>query len=148
MVITPNDEDGYGINQASAKTISPLKRVLPNTHTKIEIEAMRRAKIRRLMQRKTVLLSESDDDITDDSSDDEPLVKMMTRRPSNEELKTTVKKLGAHVDLEKVTMKDIFKKVFKMYPRHDLSNNKSYIKETVKKLSECSLEFFANRHLP
>lgn len=59
-----------------------------------------------------MLLSESDDDITDDdSSDDEPLVKMMTRRPSNEELKTTVKKLGAHVDLEKVTMKDIFKKV-------------------------------------
>ncbi|XP_038871197.1 uncharacterized protein LOC120064645 [Salvelinus namaycush] len=31
-----NDEDGYGINQASAKTIFPLKRVLPNTHTKIE----------------------------------------------------------------------------------------------------------------
>ncbi|XP_038871199.1 protein DEK-like [Salvelinus namaycush] len=99
-----------------------------------EIEAMRKAKIRRLMQRKTVLLSESDDDITDDSSDDEPLVKMMTRKPSNEELKTTVKKLVAHVDLEKVTMKDIFKKVFKMYPRHDLSNKKSYIKETVKKL--------------
>ncbi|XP_029549005.1 uncharacterized protein F59B10.2-like isoform X2 [Salmo trutta] len=160
-----NDEDGYGINQASAKTISPLKSVLPNTHTKIEavhrnmwqpysdeedvseisdltstdfedneyeqqIEAMRKAKIRRLMQRKTVLLSESDDD----SSDDEPLVKMITRNPSDEELKTTVKKLLAHVDLEKVAMKDIFKKVFKMYPRYDLSNKKSYIKETVKKL--------------
>ncbi|CAB1315472.1 unnamed protein product, partial [Coregonus sp. 'balchen'] len=108
-----NDDD-YGINQASAK-----------------IEAMRKAKRRRLMQSKKE--SESDDDITDDSSDDEPLVKRMTRKPSNEELKTTVKKLVDHVDLEKVTMKDIFKRVFKMYPRHDLSNKKAYIKETVKR---------------
>ncbi|XP_041747998.1 protein DEK-like isoform X2 [Coregonus clupeaformis] len=74
---------------------------------------MRKAKRRRLMQSKKVALteSESDDDITDDSSDDEPLVKRMTRKPSNEELKTTVKKLVDHVDLEKVTMKDIFKRL-------------------------------------
>ncbi|XP_068586036.1 protein DEK isoform X2 [Cebidichthys violaceus] len=72
---------------------------------------------------------------TDDSSDDdEPLIKMIKKSPSDEQLKETVKSLLKEADLEEMTMKRICQRVFDNYPDHDLSSKKDYIKQTVKSL--------------
>ncbi|KAM6936236.1 protein DEK [Lycodopsis pacificus] len=70
----------------------------------------------------------------DNSSDDEPLIKMMEKSPSDEQLKETVKSLLKEADLEEMTMKRICQRVFDTYPDHDLSSKKDYIKHTVKSM--------------
>ncbi|KAK9514424.1 hypothetical protein VZT92_027892 [Zoarces viviparus] len=70
----------------------------------------------------------------DNSSDDEPLIKMMEKSPSDEQLKETVKSLLKEADLEEMTMKKICQRVFDTYPDHDLSSKKDYIKHTVKSM--------------
>ncbi|KAJ8402785.1 hypothetical protein AAFF_G00364570 [Aldrovandia affinis] len=70
----------------------------------------------------------------DDSSDDEPLIKMVKKPLTDEQLKDTVKCLLKGANLEEVTMKQICKQVFDKYPDHDLSSRKDYIKQTVKQL--------------
>ncbi|XP_034029815.1 protein DEK isoform X2 [Thalassophryne amazonica] len=70
----------------------------------------------------------------DDSSDDEPLIKMIKKAPSEEELKETVQGLLKEANLEEMTMKQICRKVFDTYPDYDLTSKKDFIKNTVKSL--------------
>ncbi|KAK3551999.1 hypothetical protein QTP70_031616 [Hemibagrus guttatus] len=78
---------------------------------------------------KTKLKIESSDD-----DDDEPLIKMIKKPPSDEQLKSAVKDLLKDANLEEVTMKQICQQVYDLYPDFDLTTRKDYIKETVKSL--------------
>ncbi|XP_053743558.1 protein DEK [Synchiropus splendidus] len=70
----------------------------------------------------------------DDSSDDEPLINMVKKLPSDEQLKETVKGLLEEANLEEMTMKQICQRVFDTFPNQDLSAKKDFIKQTVKSL--------------
>ncbi|XP_063341707.1 protein DEK isoform X2 [Pelmatolapia mariae] len=70
----------------------------------------------------------------DSSDDDEPLIKMVKKGPSDEQLKETVQSLLKEANLEEMTMKQICQRVFDTYPEHDLSTKKDFIKQTVKSL--------------
>ncbi|XP_034410031.1 protein DEK isoform X1 [Cyclopterus lumpus] len=70
----------------------------------------------------------------DSSDDDAPLIKMVKKSPSEEQLKETVKTLLEEADLEEMTMKQICQRVFDTFPNHDLTSKKDYIKQTVKSL--------------
>ncbi|KAM9782552.1 protein DEK [Neosynchiropus ocellatus] len=70
----------------------------------------------------------------DDSSDDEPLINMVKKVPSDEQLKETVKSLLEEANLEEMTMKQICQRVFDTFPNQDLSAKKDFIKQTVKSL--------------
>ena len=47
----------------------------------------------------------------DSSGDDEPLIKMVNKPPSDEQLKETIQKLLKEADLEEMTMKQICQRV-------------------------------------
>ncbi|RXM98176.1 Protein DEK [Acipenser ruthenus] len=68
----------------------------------------------------------------ENDSDDEPLIKMLKKPPTDNNLRDTLKKLLENANLEEVTMKQICKKVYENYPDHDLTDRKDYIKKTVK----------------
>lgn len=70
----------------------------------------------------------------DSTDDDEPLVRMVKRAPSDEQLKQTVQGLLKDANLEEMTMKQICQKVYDTYPDHDLTSRKDFIKQTVKSL--------------
>ncbi|KAK6491769.1 protein DEK-like [Huso huso] len=70
----------------------------------------------------------------ENDSDDEPLIKMLKKPPTDNNLRDTLKKLLEKANLEEVTMKQICKKVYENYPDHDLTDRKDYIKKTVKEL--------------
>ncbi|XP_033914408.1 protein DEK-like isoform X1 [Acipenser ruthenus] len=70
----------------------------------------------------------------ENDSDDEPLIKMLKKPPTDNNLRDTLKKLLENANLEEVTMKQICKKVYENYPDHDLTDRKDYIKKTVKEL--------------
>ncbi|XP_041843693.1 protein DEK isoform X2 [Melanotaenia boesemani] len=70
----------------------------------------------------------------DSSDEDEPLIKMVKKPPTEDQLKETVQRLLKEADLEEMTMKQICQKVFDTYPEHDLSSKKNFIKKTVKAL--------------
>ncbi|XP_026173680.1 protein DEK isoform X2 [Mastacembelus armatus] len=70
----------------------------------------------------------------DSSDDDEPLIKMIKKAPTDEQLKETVQSLLKEANLEEMTMKQICQRVFDTFPEHDLSSRKDYIKQTVKSL--------------
>ncbi|XP_024917147.1 protein DEK isoform X2 [Cynoglossus semilaevis] len=72
--------------------------------------------------------------LDDSSDDDEPLIKMIKKEPSDEQLKETVKNLLKDANLEEMTMKQICQRVFDNFPDHDLTNRKDFIKQTVKTL--------------
>uniref|UniRef100_A0A8D3E3J5 DEK proto-oncogene n=1 Tax=Scophthalmus maximus TaxID=52904 RepID=A0A8D3E3J5_SCOMX len=67
----------------------------------------------------------------DSSDDDEPLIKMIKKSPSDEQLKETVQSLLKEADLEEMTMKQICQRVFDTFPDHDLTSKKDFIKQTV-----------------
>ncbi|XP_033737269.1 protein DEK-like [Pecten maximus] len=82
------------------------------------------------------VVSDSDSEDSDDS-DDEPLQKKAKPKPSpptNDDLKTVIKKILDKANLEEVTMKSVIKEVYEKYPAFDLSDRKDYIKKTVKQL--------------
>ncbi|XP_038832510.1 protein DEK-like isoform X1 [Salvelinus namaycush] len=68
----------------------------------------------------------------DSSDDDEPLIKMIKKPPTDEQLKETVKRLLKDANLEEMTMKKICQKVYDTYPEYDLTSRKDYVKQTVK----------------
>ncbi|KAM9852675.1 protein DEK [Aulostomus maculatus] len=70
----------------------------------------------------------------DSSDDDEPLIRMIKRSPSDEQLKETVQSLLKEANLEEMTMKQICQRVYDTYPDHDLTSKKDFIKQTVKSL--------------
>ncbi|KAM3873531.1 protein DEK [Diretmus argenteus] len=71
----------------------------------------------------------------DSSDDDEPLIKMIKKAPSDEQLKETVQSLLQEANLEEMTMKQICQRVYDTYPDHDLTSRKDHIKQTVKSVS-------------
>ncbi|XP_064604983.1 protein DEK-like isoform X2 [Liolophura sinensis] len=75
-------------------------------------------------------------DVEDDSSeDDEPLSKKQSSEPpSDEDVKECIKKILEGANLEEVTMKTVLKQVYETYPDFDLSDRKTFIKNTVKQL--------------
>ncbi|XP_010883561.1 protein DEK isoform X2 [Esox lucius] len=70
----------------------------------------------------------------DSSDDDEPLIKIIKKPPTDEQLKETVKRLLKDANLEEMTMKQICQKVYNTYPEYDLTSRKDYVKQTVKEL--------------
>lgn len=79
--------------------------------------------------------SKNNTNTADDSSDDdEPLIKMIKKAPTDEQLKETVQSLLKEANLEEMTMKQICQKVFDTYSDHDLTSKKDFIKQTVKSL--------------
>ncbi|XP_067456494.1 protein DEK isoform X2 [Thunnus thynnus] len=78
--------------------------------------------------------SKNNTNTEDSSDDDEPLIKMIKKSPTDEQLKETVQSLLKEADLEEMTMKQICQRVFDTYPDHDLTSRKDYIKQTVKSL--------------
>ncbi|KAK1794977.1 hypothetical protein P4O66_010168 [Electrophorus voltai] len=83
--------------------------------------------------RKSQVKSESSDD-DDDDDDDEPLIKMIKKPPTNEQLKGAVGDLLKDANLGEVTMKQICQQVYDLYPEFDLTDRKDFIKQTVKSL--------------
>lgn len=83
--------------------------------------------------KKTAALAKKESE-SEDGSDDEPLIKKLKKPPTDEEIKKTVMNLLADANLEEVTMKQICKKVFAVYPEYDLSDKKDFVKNTVKAL--------------
>ncbi|KAM9353766.1 protein DEK isoform 2-T3 [Symphorus nematophorus] len=78
--------------------------------------------------------SKNNTNTEDSSDDDEPLIKMIKKGPTDEQLKETVQSLLKEANLEEMTMKQICQRVFDTYPDHDLTSKKDYIKQTVKSL--------------
>ncbi|KAJ7985487.1 hypothetical protein DPEC_G00352540 [Dallia pectoralis] len=70
----------------------------------------------------------------DSSDDDEPLIKMIKKPPTDEQLKETVMRLLKDANLEEMTMKQICQKVYNTYPEFDLTCRRDYVKQTVKDL--------------
>lgn len=70
----------------------------------------------------------------DSSDEDEPLIKMIKKTPSDEQLRETVQSLLKEANLEEMTMKQICQRVFETYSGQDLSSKKDFIKQTVKSL--------------
>ncbi|KAL6489057.1 hypothetical protein MHYP_G00027980 [Metynnis hypsauchen] len=70
----------------------------------------------------------------DSSDDDEPLIKMIKKPPTNEQLKGAIKDLLKDANLAEVTMKQICQQVYDLYPDYDLTDRKDFIKDTVKSL--------------
>ncbi|XP_030637035.1 protein DEK [Chanos chanos] len=73
-------------------------------------------------------------DLDDSSDDDEPLIKMIKKPPTNDQLKETVKVLLKDANFEEVTMKQFCQQVYDTYPDFDLTDKKDFIKQTVKSL--------------
>ncbi|XP_069127564.1 protein DEK-like isoform X2 [Argopecten irradians] len=72
---------------------------------------------------------------SDDSETDEPLEKKgKPTPPTNDDLKTVIKKILDKANLEEVTMKVVIKQVYEKYPNFDLSERKEFIKKTVRQL--------------
>ncbi|MEQ2173563.1 hypothetical protein GOODEAATRI_033308, partial [Goodea atripinnis] len=71
----------------------------------------------------------------DSSDDDEPLIRIIKKAPTDDQLKKIVENLLKEANLEEMTMKQICQKVFDTYPEHDLSGRKDFIKHTVKTVS-------------
>uniref|UniRef100_A0A8C4DPP1 DEK proto-oncogene n=1 Tax=Dicentrarchus labrax TaxID=13489 RepID=A0A8C4DPP1_DICLA len=67
-----------------------------------------------------------------EEEEEEPLIKMIKKAPTDEQLKETVQTLLKEANLEEMTMKQICQRVFDTYPDHDLNSKKDYIKQTVK----------------
>ncbi|KAM9310564.1 protein DEK isoform 1-T3 [Pholidichthys leucotaenia] len=72
--------------------------------------------------------------VEDSSDDDEPLINMIKKGPTDEELKETIQRLLKEANLADMTMKLICQRVYDTYPGHDLSSKKQFIKDTVKAL--------------
>ncbi|XP_056619497.1 protein DEK [Triplophysa dalaica] len=80
--------------------------------------------------KKTASKSKCDD--SDSSDDDQPLIKMIKKPPTDDQLKTTIQDLLKDANLEEVTMKQLCRQVFDKYPDFDLTSRKDFIKDTVK----------------
>ncbi|MEQ2269189.1 hypothetical protein XENORESO_000981 [Xenotaenia resolanae] len=82
-----------------------------------------------------VLLRDRTKSSEDSSDDDEPLIRIIKKAPTDDQLKKIVENLLKEANLEEMTMKQICQKVFDTYPEHDLSGRKDFIKQAVKTVS-------------
>ncbi|XP_016313772.1 protein DEK-like [Sinocyclocheilus anshuiensis] len=73
-------------------------------------------------------------DESESSDDDQPLIKMIKKPPTEEQLEAAIKDLLKDANLEEVTMKQITRQVYDKYPDFDLTSRKEFIKERVKGL--------------
>lgn len=105
------------------KPIAPKKKPAPKTK-KADSSSNRKRKD----ASKSKAKSESSDE------DDQPLIKLIKKPPTNEQLQEKIKDLLKTVNLEEVTMKQICQQVYDLYPDFDLTDRKDVIKDTVKSL--------------
>ncbi|KAI5606573.1 protein DEK isoform X1, partial [Silurus asotus] len=122
---TVSDDDDDDDDDESAED-TPPKKAKPDPKTKKADSSSSRKKN---AASKIKLVIESSDD------DDEPLIKMIKRPPSDEQLKSAVKDLLKDANLEVVTMKQICQQVYDLYPDFDLTGRKDFIKQTVTSVS-------------
>lgn len=110
----------------TSDTSTPVKRVKKAKKRSTE----KKAKIRISSPKSKSKLGDS----SADSSDDEPLVQKKKTPPTNGEVRKYVESLLKGADLEVMTMKVVFQQVYEHYPEFDLTDRKSFIKETVKNI--------------
>ncbi|KAK7146985.1 hypothetical protein R3I94_009735 [Phoxinus phoxinus] len=73
-------------------------------------------------------------DESESSDDDQPLIKMLKKPPTDDQLKEAIQDLLKDANLEEVTMKQITRQVYDKYPDFDLTSRKEFIRVTVKSL--------------
>ncbi|KAL2084531.1 hypothetical protein ACEWY4_020049 [Coilia grayii] len=124
-----DNQDGSDFEKSIKKPAAKKKQVKPAPKTKkADSSSHKAAKKRQVLQ-----------DSDDSSDDDTPLIKMIKKPPTNDQIKTTVQDLLKEANLEEVTMKQLCQKVYDAYPEFDLTSRKDYIKQTVKSVSRnCS----------
>ncbi|MCJ8728190.1 hypothetical protein PDJAM_G00001340 [Pangasius djambal] len=134
-----SDEDEDDDDEEESAEDTPPKKVKKKPATQKKVKAKPAPKTKKAdsssnrkknAASKTKLKTES----SDDDDDDEPLIKMIKKPPSNEQLKSAVKDLLKNANLEEVTMKQICQQVYDLYPDFDLTARKDFIKQTVKSL--------------
>ncbi|XP_067304424.1 protein DEK isoform X2 [Pseudorasbora parva] len=128
---TESEDSDQGVNEEKnakktkkkpvAKRKAPAKPV-PKTK-KADSSSNRRKKI----------ASKSKDE-SDSSDDDQPLIKMLKKQPTDDQLKEAIQDLLKDANLEEVTMKQITRQVYDKYPDFDLTSRKDFIRGTVKTL--------------
>jgi len=132
------DEFKPGMSKAKKKTTKakkPKEKAKPSKEVKAKEKSNKEVKPKEKKGEKkpapTKNKIESDDG---NSSEDEPLVKVdkKSKPPTDEELRTFIKKLLSGANLEEVTMKTVYKQVYEAHPGFDLTPRKDFIKETVK----------------
>ncbi|XP_077432035.1 protein DEK-like isoform X2 [Vanacampus margaritifer] len=120
------------------KTSSPRKRVKRELSDDVDSdsdEAKKKKRKKKPAAKTKKADSSSKNTNTDDTSDeDKPLIRMVNRAPSDNQLTKTVRALLKDADLAQMTMKQICQRVFDAYPDHDLSGRKDFIKHSVKSI--------------
>ncbi|XP_077384402.1 protein DEK-like isoform X3 [Festucalex cinctus] len=124
---------------AAKKTPPPRKRVKRDLSDDIDSDSdegkKKKPKKKKSAAKTKKADSSSKNADTDGTSDEnEPLIRMINRAPSDEQLTETLRALLEDADLEQMTMKHICQKVFDAYPGQDLSGRKDFIKQSVKSL--------------
>ncbi|XP_051922704.1 protein DEK-like [Hippocampus zosterae] len=130
------EEDQKPSRTPAKKTPPPRKRVKRDiSDNDSDINEAKKKKPAPKTKKADSSSSSKNTNTADDTSDeDEPLIKMIKRAPSDDELKETVCTLLKDADLAQWTMKHICQRVFDTYPDHDLSGRKDFIKQSVKSL--------------
>ncbi|XP_063054611.1 protein DEK isoform X2 [Engraulis encrasicolus] len=119
-----DNDDGSDFEKPKKKPAAKKQQAKPAPKTKkADSSSNKAAKKRQVLQ-----------DSDDSSDDDTPLIKMIKKPPSDEQIKTLVQELLKDANLEEVTMKQLCQKVYDAYPEFDLTSRKDYIKQTVKSL--------------
>uniref|UniRef100_A0A8C2M2R0 Protein DEK n=1 Tax=Cricetulus griseus TaxID=10029 RepID=A0A8C2M2R0_CRIGR len=126
-----SSEDKEKESERPPKKTSKKEKAKQKAAAKSTVKSVKSTNVKKAQESKQFQKKESE---SEDSSDDEPLIKKLKKLPTDEELKKTVKKFLANVNLEEVTMKQICKEVYENYPAYDLTKQKDFIKTTVKEL--------------
>uniref|UniRef100_A0A3B3BDM3 DEK-C domain-containing protein n=1 Tax=Oryzias melastigma TaxID=30732 RepID=A0A3B3BDM3_ORYME len=116
----------------SQETPTKKKRMKKRSLEELQPRKKKAAPLRPAAKVKKADSSRASNTAADSSDDDQPLIKMMKTSVSDEKLKETLQTLLRDADLGEMTMKKICQQVFDMFPEHDLSSRKDFIKQTVK----------------
>ncbi|PWA28662.1 hypothetical protein CCH79_00019831 [Gambusia affinis] len=139
----PRNQSSDGTSEAEEKVPAPGLNLEPEPEPELELGSNgelwclfqpKKKKVTGAKTKKADSSSSSKNtNAAEDSSDeDEPLIRMVKKAPTDEQLRKTVESLLKEADLEEMTMKQICLKVFDTYPEYDLSGRKDFIKQTVK----------------
>ncbi|KAG9276143.1 protein DEK isoform X1 [Astyanax mexicanus] len=128
--LSASDEDE---DNESAEEVAPKKtKKKPSTPKKKPAPKTKKADSSSNRKRKESSKSKAKVESSDE--DDQPLIKLIKKPPTNEQLQDKIKDLLKTVNLEEVTMKQICQQVYDLYPDFDLTDRKDVIKDTVKGL--------------
>ncbi|XP_072536184.1 protein DEK [Salminus brasiliensis] len=126
-----DDDDEDDDESAEEVTVKKTKKK-PSAQKRKPAPKTKKADSSSNRKRKDVSKSKAKSESSDE--DDEPLIKLIKKPPTNEQLREKIKELLKTANLEEVTMKQICQQVYDLYPDFDLTNRKDLIKETVKSL--------------